>query len=178
MCILYDREIRYIYCPLLDSLEEESAEQLVQKVRDEERCFQEWRSLDYLSGFDRIDAVRVLVPLSCIISYKGVKFYCKAMIDYYPSKQLLSEADTINERVSQLQQKTHVKLRNHMSRIYILQNKYGTIIYLDKVNCLPHLEINRPLPYQYIQNYISRGVISSEKDLSVIRKHINNELIA
>lgn len=51
-------------------------------------------------------------------------------------------------------------------------------IYIDKLSRLPRLPNEMPLTTEYIQRFISKGVIGSERDLQAIQKHIEVDLIS
>ena len=81
-----------MYYPLLDSVEDEGpANELVEKIRKEEAFVRGWESLNYLSGFDKVGEVKIGVPMSCMVTYNSMLFFCRSTIEQIPGKYRIND---------------------------------------------------------------------------------------
>jgi hypothetical protein len=85
--LIRDTEIEIYYVPLVVSTEEdESSMNLIHQIEQEEAMLDEWECLNYLSLFKTIKSTNILVPMTCLLTFRSFKFFCKSSLELYPYK--------------------------------------------------------------------------------------------
>jgi hypothetical protein len=51
------------------------------------------------------------------------------------------------------------------------------VLYLDRVSCLPRVTPTLPVSPAYLELFLTRGVVSNQKDIEAISQHISSKLI-
>ena len=50
-----------------------------------------WESMDYIGRFEKCGEVKIGVPMSCVVRYNSMVFFCRSTIEQVPEKEAIRD---------------------------------------------------------------------------------------
>ena len=95
-------------------MEEGSVGELLERIKKEEAYVRGWESLDYLAGVHKLGELRICVPMSCVVFYHSMLFFCRSTIEQMPGKYLIRDWKEHQTIVEELESKIHTQIINNL----------------------------------------------------------------